>query len=92
MIDNLPFKQIRKRGVSEFKIHANYSKIFLYQRGWFNSESPELKYKDTAHLLVAHEIVHLLDYDNKPCINDKNYRNDICKHEFIYQVKYNLPK
>ena len=86
MIENTPSKQIRTRGISEFKIKANYSKIFLYQKGWFNSESPELKYKDSSHLLVAHEIVHLLDYDNKRCIDDENYRNDICKHDFIYKV------
>ncbi len=60
--------------------------MFLYQKGWFNAESPEIKYNDSRHLQVAHEIVHLLDYDNKPCINEENYRNDICKHEFIHKV------
>lgn len=79
-------ENIRSEGISEVKIQANYKKVFLYQEGWFNSESPELMYNDTSNLIVSHEIVHLLDYDSKPCIEDDNYKNHICRHEVIYKV------
>ena len=58
----------------------------MYQRGWYNAESPKLKYEDSSAVAVVHEIVHLLDYDSQPCIEDSNYRNDICRHDFIYKV------
>ena len=58
----------------------------MHQRGWYNAESPKLKYEDSSAVAVVHEIVHLLDYDSKPCIEDPNYRNDICRHDFIYKV------
>ena len=77
---------IRNEGISEFKIRADYYKTFLYQKGWLTAETPELNYADTSHLVVSYEILNLLDYDNKPCIEDESYRNYMCKHNFIHKV------
>ena len=77
---------IRNEGISEFKIRADYFKTFLYQKGWLSAETPELTFTDTSYLVVSYEILNLLDYDNKPCMEDESYRNYVCKHEFIHKV------
>ena len=77
---------LRKEGVSKIKLQANFYKVYFYSNGWFNSESPEVNYEETRKLVVVHDVVHLLDYDSKPCIEDSNYSNNICKRDFIYKV------
>ena len=77
---------LKKEGISKIKIQANFYKVYFYSNGWFNSESPEVNYKEARKLSVVHDVVHLLDFDSKPCIEDSNYRNDICKRNFIYKV------
>ena len=77
---------LRKEGISKIKIQANFYKVYFYSNGWFNSESPEVNYEETRKLVVVHDVVHLLDYDSKPCIEDSNYSNNICRRDFIYKV------
>ena len=77
---------LQKEGISKIKIQANFYKVYFYSNGWFNSESPEVNYEEARKLSVVHDVVHLLDFDNKPCIEDSNYRNDICRQDFIYNV------
>ena len=77
---------IKQEGISKIKIQANFYKIMVYQIGWFNSESPELYYRESRKAVVSHEITNLLDYDSKPCIREANYRFDSCKEDFIYKV------
>ena len=78
---------IKQEGISKIKIQANFYKIMVYQIGWFNSESPELYYRESRKAVVSHEITNLLDYDSKPCIREANYRFDSCKEDFIYKVR-----
>ena len=77
---------LRNEGISKVKLQANFYKVYLYQKGWHNSESAEIGYKETRKVALVHDVIHLLDYDNKPCIDDLNYRNDICRQNFIYRV------
>ena len=77
---------LRKEGISKIKIQANFYKVYFYSNGWFNSESPEVNYEETRKLVVVHDVVHLLDYDSKPCIEDSNYSNNICRRDFIYKL------
>ena len=77
---------IRDEGISELKIEADVEKVYLHQKGWLTSESPEVNFEDTCKLALTHEIVHLLDYDSRPCIQDINYRNDFCRRDFIFKV------
>ena len=58
----------------------------MHQRGWYNADTPKFRYEDSSEADVTHDIVHLLDYDSVPCIEDPNYRNDFCRHEVIYKV------
>ena len=77
---------LRKEGISKIKLQANFYKVYFYSNGWFNSESPEVNYEETRKLVVIHDVVHLLDYDSKPCIDDSNYSNNVCRRDFIYKV------
>ena len=58
----------------------------MHQRGWYNADTPKFRYEDSSEADVTHDIVHLLDYDSVPCIEDPNYRNDFCRDEVIYKV------
>ena len=76
----------KDEGVSKVKIQAEFKKLYFYQKGWMPADKPKVYYSDASKLVVQHELVQLKDYDGKPCIDDYDYRNDICRSEFIQSV------
>ena len=78
--------ELKDEGVSKVKIQAEFEKLYLYQKGWMPADKPKVYYSDASKLIIQHELVHLKDYDGKPCIDNYDYRNDICRKEFIQSV------
>ena len=78
--------KLKNEGVSKVKIQAEFKKLYFYQKGWMPADKPKVYYTDASKLVIKHELVQLKDYDGKPCIEDSDYRNDICRSEFIQNV------
>ena len=78
--------QLKNEGISLVVIQAEFRKMYVYEKGWTHSEMPKVYYKDTSKVLIKTELVQLKDYDGKLCIEDSDYRNDICRREFIQNV------
>ena len=78
--------ELKDEGVSKVKVQAEFRKLYLYQKGWMAADKPKVYYTDASKLILQHELVQLKDYDGKPCIDDSDYRNDICRSEFIQNV------
>ena len=79
--------ELKDEGVSKVKVQAEFRKLYLYQKGWMAADKPKVYYTDASKLILQHELVQLKDYDGKPCIDDSDYRNDICRSEFIQSVR-----
>ena len=78
--------ELKNEGINKIKIQAEIRKFYVYQKGWIPAGKPKVYYKDASKLLIKHELIQLKDYDGKPCIEDLDYRNDICRREFIQNV------
>ena len=78
--------ELKNEGINKIKIQADIRKFYVYQKGWIPAEKPKVYYKDASKLLLKHELIQLKDYDGKPCIEDSDYRNDICRQNFIQNV------
>ena len=80
--------ELKNEGVSKISLQAEFRKAYFYQKGWIPSDRPKVYYKDASKLILKHELVHLKDYDGKPCIEDYDYRHDICRLDFIQNVSH----
>ena len=78
--------QLKNEGVSKVVIQAEFRKFYVYEKGWTHAEMPKVYYKDASKVLIKTELIHLKDYDGKLCIEDSDYRNDICRRDFIQNV------
>ena len=78
--------QLKNEGVSQVVIQAEFRKLYVYEKGWTHAEMPKVYYKDASKVLIKTELIHLKDYDGKLCIEDSDYRNDICRRDFIQNV------
>ena len=79
--------QLKNEGISLVVIQAEFRKMYVYEKGWTHSEMPKVYYKDTSKVSIKTELVQLKDYDGKLCIEDSDYRNDICRQDFIRNVR-----
>jgi hypothetical protein len=84
--------QLKNEGVSKVVIQAKFRKLYVYQEGWTHNEMPKVYYKDASKVLIKTEHIHLEDYDGKLCVEDSDYRNDICRREFIQNVSLKASK
>ena len=86
-------ENITKEGI--YKIHFKckpFYKLYLHQNGLLKSDmprgSPGVMYKDVERVRVTHEILQLKTYNKEVCKNDRTYRLDNCRHDYIYKVQF----
>ena len=83
---------IREEGVAKMKVNAQFYKVYVHQNGLFNSgipgASPTAWFTESRKIKVTHQIIHMLDYDGKPCnkSDEGEYRHDKCRYDYIIKV------
>ena len=84
-------KKIAIEGIGNIRIHSKpFYKMYIHQNGLFYSDmagsSPKAYYKEFSKLTVTHEILELLDYGGEKCNNNRDYKYDMCRQNYIFQV------
>ena len=92
-------QEIIKLGIFklEFFFESNmFINLFVHQEGLFGTDLPAACPTKTLHLYgneillipMKYELLSLLQYDGQNCNNERNYKLDQCRDDFIHQVRF----
>jgi len=85
-------EDIIHEGIAKISITSNQLsvQIHIHELGLFNTDmtgaSIKTSYSDLVEAYLSHEVLYLLGYDGKPCNGDSDFRLDLCRQQYIYEV------